>query len=58
MPFPSIPVCLNTSENDLAHDLFEPCLNWATRFDRGVGYFTSGWLCLISCNSSEEINMY
>lgn len=44
MPFPSVPVCLNTSENDLVHDLFEPCLNWATRFDRGVGYFTSGWL--------------
>ena len=44
MPFPSVPACLNTSENDLAHDLFEPCLDWATRFDRGVGFFTSGWL--------------
>ena len=44
MSFPKIPACLNTSENDLAHDLFEPCLNWATQFDRGVGFFTSGWL--------------
>ena len=44
MPIPRVPACLNTSENDLARDLYEPCLNWAIRFDRGVGYFTSGWL--------------
>ena len=44
MPYPSVPACLNTSENDLTLDLFEPCLNWATQFDRGVGFFTSGWL--------------
>lgn len=44
MPIPRVPACLNTSENDLARELYEPCLNWAIRFDRGVGYFTSGWL--------------
>ena len=24
--------------------LYTPCLCWANRFDRDVGYFTSGWL--------------
>ena len=44
MEFPKVKVCLNTSENDLVKELYQPCLRWATRFDRGVGYFTSGWL--------------
>ena len=42
--FPTIKGCLNTSENDLAKDLYVPCLEWALHFDRAVGYFTSGWL--------------
>lgn len=44
MDYPIVKVCLNTSDNDLAKELYEPCLQWAARFDRGVGYFTSGWL--------------
>ena len=42
--YPKVKVCLNTSENSIADELYNPCLKWATRFDRGVGYFTSGWL--------------
>ena len=44
MNYPIIEPCLNTSENDLISELYLPCLKWASRFDRGVGYFTSGWL--------------
>lgn len=44
MEFPKIKPCLDTSENNLVTELFNPCLQWATRFDRGVGYFTTGWL--------------
>ncbi len=44
MEFPKIKPCLDTSENNLVTELYTPCLQWATRFDRGVGYFTTGWL--------------
>lgn len=44
MEYPIVKACLNTSENDLVTELYRPCLHWAMRFDRGVGYFTSGWL--------------
>ena len=32
------------AHNDLARDFFVPALTCSTRYDRGVGYFTSGWL--------------
>lgn len=41
---PKIPRRLNTSEDDIIKKLYEPCLVWAKSYDRGVGYFTSGWL--------------
>lgn len=41
---PNLPLVLTTSDNDLTSEFYEPCLHWATRYDRGVGYFTSGWL--------------
>lgn len=44
MEYPKVKPCLNTSENDLVSELYQPCLQWATSFDRGVGYFTTGWL--------------
>ena len=44
MAFPDIKICLNTSKDDLDKELYTPCLQWAKTFDRGVGYFTSGWL--------------
>lgn len=37
-------ISLDTSEENLREELYKPCLCWAERFDRGVGYFTSGWL--------------
>ena len=44
MEYPNLKLCLDTSEDDIVKDLYTPCLCWANRFDRGVGYFTSGWL--------------
>lgn len=44
MEYPKVKPCLNTSEDDLVQELYQPCLQWATHFDRGVGYFTTGWL--------------
>lgn len=44
MDYPKVKSCLNTSENNLIDELYLPCLLWATKFDRGVGYFTTGWL--------------
>lgn len=34
----------NTSSHDLAQDFFIPLLSQAISYDRGVGYFSSGWL--------------
>lgn len=44
MDYPKVKVCLDTSEDNLINELYTPCLKWAERFDRGVGYFTTGWL--------------
>ena len=48
--------CLNTSEEDLAQELYEPCLKWADRYDRGVGYFTSGWLAHNTVGMSDFVS--
>jgi superfamily II DNA or RNA helicase len=35
---------IDTSSHNIVGDFFVPMLENATRYDRGVGYFTSGWL--------------
>lgn len=42
----NLPTTLDTSRHDLAADFFVPLLTHAQRYDRGVGYFSSGWLRL------------
>ncbi len=42
------PESLDTSEDDLVCELYVPALRRAKRYDRGVGYFTSGWLAQVS----------
>lgn len=42
--FPDVPTTVNTSDNNLVVDFYEPCLKWAKRYDRAVGFFTSGWI--------------
>lgn len=44
MDYPKVKPCLDTSKDDLINELYLPCLQWADRFDRGVGYFTTGWI--------------
>lgn len=50
---PKIKISINTSEDDLAAELYSPCLRWAERYDRGVGYFTTGWLSYNLCGLSD-----
>lgn len=40
----AFPVSINTSSDNLAQDFFVPALSSAVRYDRAVGYFSSGWL--------------
>lgn len=44
MDYPKVKPCLDTSEYDLIEELYLPCIKWADRFDRGVGFFTTGWI--------------
>ena len=44
----NIPKILDSSNHSLAKDFFIPVLSEAITYDRGVGYFTSGWLKEIS----------
>ena len=56
MELPNVPICLNTSENNLDTEFFIPCLKWATKYDRGVGYFTSGWISKNANGMAEFAN--
>jgi len=40
----NLPLTLETSRHDLTREFFTPLLATATRYDRGVGFFSSGWL--------------
>ncbi len=40
----AFPVAMNIFSDDLAQDFFVPVLSSAVRYDRAVGYFSSGWL--------------
>ena len=44
MELPRVRIALNTSDNDLVSELYTPCLKWAEKYDRGVGFFSTGWL--------------
>lgn len=39
-----IPGVLDTSNSSLSRDFFIPALTHSVRYDRGVGFFTSGWI--------------
>lgn len=44
LPELNFPLTLNTSDHDLHADFFVPALRASVRYDRGVGFFSSGWL--------------
>jgi len=39
-----VPSAIDTSRHDITREFFAPLLSRSTRYDRGVGYFSSGWL--------------
>ncbi|MEM7034158.1 MAG: DEAD/DEAH box helicase family protein [Chloroflexota bacterium] len=42
----NLPTTLDTSSADIIQDFFVPVLAHATRYDRGVGFFSSSWIRL------------
>ncbi|MCB0164404.1 MAG: DEAD/DEAH box helicase family protein [Anaerolineae bacterium] len=42
----NLPTTIDTSSSDIIEDFFVPVLSRAMRYDRGVGFFSSGWLRL------------
>lgn len=56
MNFPELKISYNTSENDIDMEFYLPCLSWAKKFDRGVGYFTSGWISKNALGLAEFVS--
>lgn len=48
-----LPTTLDTSTADLAADFYKPALSAAIKYDRGVGFFSSGWLRLVAQGMSQ-----
>lgn len=44
----NLPSTMDSSNNNLLADFFNPVLREAVSYDRGVGFFTSGWLMGVS----------
>ncbi len=44
LPGLNLPKTLDTSTSDIIQTFFTPALSIAKQYDRGVGYFSSGWL--------------
>lgn len=40
----TLPTVMETSSNDLINEFFIPALSVSSKYDRGVGFFSSGWL--------------
>jgi hypothetical protein len=53
----NLPPLLNTSDHDLIADFFAPALGHAWRYDRGVGYFSWGWLRLAAAGRARHGNV-
>lgn len=48
LPDLNLPSVLDSSTADLVADFYKPALAAAVQYDRGVGYFSSGWLRLVA----------
>jgi len=49
-----LPLLLKPSDHDLFRDFFAPALTHAFHYDRGVGYFASGWLRLAAQGMAKQ----
>lgn len=47
------PIELDSSDFDVAEELFNPGLAVSTKYDRGVGFFSSGWLRNVATGLSK-----
>ncbi|RMG75357.1 MAG: hypothetical protein D6711_06860 [Chloroflexi bacterium] len=43
----AFPTIIDSSERNIANDFLQPALATAIRYDRGVGFFSAGWLSMI-----------
>ncbi len=43
-----LPLTIDTSSADIAADFYVPALSVSIRYDRGVGFFSSGWLRMVA----------
>ncbi len=43
-----LPITIDTSTANMVADFYEPALSVSVRYDRGVGFFSSGWLRLLA----------
>lgn len=48
LPDLNLPSVLDSSTADLVADFYRPAMASAVQYDRGVGYFSSGWLRLVA----------
>jgi superfamily II DNA or RNA helicase len=48
LPDLDLPTTIDTSTGDMAARLYEPALAAAVGYDRGVGFFSSGWLRIVA----------
>ena len=53
LPDLNLPSFLDTSSADLIGDFFIPALTNSVRYDRGVGFFSSGWLRIAATGMAQ-----
>lgn len=48
LPDLQLPPVIDSSSADMAREFIVPALAASVRYDRGVGFFSSGWLRMVS----------
>jgi hypothetical protein len=48
LPSLNLPPIVDSSTANMATDFYEPALSVSVRYDRGVGFFSSGWLRVVA----------
>lgn len=48
-----LPITITTSSSDMAKDFYIPALSVSIKYDRGVGFFSSGWLRVVAQGMSN-----
>lgn len=48
LPDLQLPSVIDSSTADMAGEFYVPALSISLRYDRGVGFFSSGWLRMVA----------